>query len=376
MTVISSFAVGGFPILFGDLLVTGSIPEDRKVAVPSLGEVQDFFGNSGWAVSALRQKVNLISNNFAIAWSGSYVGARRAITELRQRSSTTELTYADILHYLDNESELKNHPASFIGLIFVDGRLRMFRWNAEELQSQSLGTVYLSGSGSHVIHEFSSLLGEMKMQSTGEANVPEQAVASALTLGGMLLQSEYRGGDIAPTLLNMFGGGYEIAFFSDGLIQKLAEVTYIIWEADLSQDGISLSHPLLVIKQAYAGDFLLIRSVRIQSVVDSMILQIFDEQGHIIGPLFETDVRVPTKKEIEEVALQSNLLCHCIYVRSGNQPRGIYSRVQQYSPSSEATITFTDAEGQIVMAFRQDTIAEIGQALDRFRSSGGESQYL
>jgi hypothetical protein len=359
MTLISTFSVGGFPILFGDLLITGPISEPRTIAVPALGEVQDFFGESGWTISNLRQKVNLISDYCAIAWAGSYVGAKLAITELRRQSSTLKLTCADILHYLNNESELKKHPTIFIGLIYIDGELRQFHWNAEELQSQSLGTIYVSGSGSQVIHEFSSLLGEA------------ETFSIALTLGGMLLQTEYGGGDIAPTLLNMFGGGYEIAFFSNGIIQKLAEVTYVFWEAALSPDGVSLSHPLLVIKQEYAGDFLLIRSIRIQSSVDSMAFQIMDEQRHVIAPLFNPDAIVPMDR-IEGIALQSPLLCHCIYVKIGNQMGGIYSRIQQYDPSSEPTITFKDAEGQIVFGFTQDIIVEIAKDLERFRTGNGE----
>ena len=44
MTVIAAFSVSNFPVLFGDLLLTGPSVSERRVAVPAQGEVQDFFG--------------------------------------------------------------------------------------------------------------------------------------------------------------------------------------------------------------------------------------------------------------------------------------------------------------------------------------------
>jgi hypothetical protein len=83
-------------------------------------------------------------------------------------------------------------------------------------------------------------------------------------LGGLLLQAEFRGGDAAATLRNMFGGGYEIAFYSNGRMQKLREVTYVVWEALLTAHNVHVSLPQLLVKQTYVDDYLLVRSARVR----------------------------------------------------------------------------------------------------------------
>jgi hypothetical protein len=82
--------------------------------------------------------------------------------------------------------------------------------------------------------------------------------------------------------------------------------------------------------------------------------------------MYETAAR-PSLEELTNVSLQSRLLCHCIFVRCAADSVGIYTRVQQYSPQSEVSITFEDKHGQIIFGFRSDTAVEITQAFQRFR---------
>lgn len=368
VTVIAAFAIGGFPLLFGDLLLTGPT-SGRTVAVPAQGDVQGFFGDSGWSISGLSQKVCLLSDSCAVAWAGSWLGARVAIAELRRRALSGPLSVEDATGYLTSEPDLRRNPAAFVGLTYSAGHLHQFHFGAEELQTRSLGPAYVSGSGAGAIHEFANLLQSMESTATGSPTVGNQAIANALSLGGMLLQSEFRGRDTAATLRSMFGGGYEIAYFSGGRMQKLPEITYVVWEAQIDESNVHVSHPQLLIKQMYSGDHLLIKSARVESSAAAPTPRIVDEQAHAIRPMFEAPpfAALPS---LRSMSLQSRLLCHCILVRRSDMLVGLYTRVQQYSADSELTVTFEDSKGELRFGIRNDTALEIAKSLERFREPG------
>lgn len=146
MTVIAAFEVQDSPLLFGDLLITGPTTGRNKAAVPAQGEVQDFFGESGWSISGLGQKVCLLSDSFAIAWAGSWLGARVAIAELRRRAESGPVSANDAREYLASEPDLKRHPAAFIGLTHFDGRVQKFHFDADEFYSPTLGLTYMDSA--------------------------------------------------------------------------------------------------------------------------------------------------------------------------------------------------------------------------------------
>lgn len=367
MTVIAAFAIGGIPTVFGDLLLTGPVATSGQViAVPALGEVQDFFGNSGWGVSGLTQKVNLLAENCAIAWAGSWIGARVAIAGLKSLAATEPLTLARIEAHLRSEKELERNEASFVGIVHEGDGLRMFHFNAEEHMLDYLGQVFMSGSGSGAIREFDALSTNSDIRSTGAPTETAAAVSKCLMLGGMLLQSELHGADAAATLRNLFGAGYEIAFFSGGRLQKVPEITYLVWDADLADHEVRRSHPLLVVKQQYVGDYLLVRSARITSSPQDPTPRVIEEQRHAISPMYETTNR-PNADELMGVSLESRLICHCIATRRGATMAGIYTAVQYFGPESEMLIRIRDEPGHIVLSFRQDLLEKITGAVERFR---------
>lgn len=363
MTLISAFSIDSCPIVFGDLLVTGPTSGSKSVAVPALGEVQDYFGESGWAVKGLYQKLSVISHNCVIAWAGSFVGAKNAISELKAIADKTELNLEIIFQYLRNDSDLRNHPASFVGIVREKSGTKQFKFNANEFDSKSLGLVYFAGTGSKAMFEFSTVLGSAGIKGTGEPGNVGKAFASALSLGGMLLQSELRGKG-ASTILNMFGGGYEIASFHSGRIQKLGEITYVLWSASLlSDDSIGLSEPQLVIKQKYLGDYLFIRSVRIRSEGNEKVKE---DHRHIISPMFPS-TPVFEVSIVENFPLESHLMCHCIHLNNGDDFAGLYTLVQMTDHTEGFAMTFRDEENRMTVGFKNGLLQRIVQSLNEFR---------
>lgn len=367
MTLIASFGVQGCPIVFGDLLLTGptELGEGKIVSAPASGELQNFFGDSGWSVSGLHQKVNVISDRCAIAWADSFIGGRLAIRELRRRFQRGDVSFAELTAFLENDPDLQSLGTSFIGLYWGDEGLRSFCVRAEQIDTPSFGDVFRSGSGSAAIDDFSELIRGSTLRVTAAINPAQVAASYGLMLGGVLLNEEFRGGETASTIQNMFGGGYEIALFADGKIGKLPATTYIFWEANVGAEGVQFSSPQLVVKQRYSGDFLLICSARIEARDGR--LQMVDEQRHIIRPMFESEA-IPSKQDLAQESFYSPLMCHCVLVREGATARGWYTKVKQSSSQDAAGFMFEDQGHRVIFSFQAGALEELARAVEKFRS--------
>ena len=132
MTAIAAYSVDSCPVVFDDLLISGPSDKPNQVATPAGGDVTNFFGNSGWEIRGLVQKVVILSPDCAFAWSGSYVAAHVAIKELREIAAQEELTPTRINSFLSSHPDLIRHGASFVGWVReADGYFRQF-WHKIE----------------------------------------------------------------------------------------------------------------------------------------------------------------------------------------------------------------------------------------------------
>lgn len=361
MTVIAAFNVQSCPIVFGDLLITAETePVDRVVSVPALGDVRDFFEDSGWTVTGLAQKVVIITQSCVVAWAGSWIAAKLVISQLRDMASDEPLTADGILSFLQQHPDLQQHPIALMGWVREDRGLKPFWYHAEDVfDGGKLGVVSAAGTGAHVLREFAVIAGQSPIAASGQVGAGEMAVSTALLLAGILLRAELHGGDAAPTLRCMFGGGYEIASYLNGEFRKVGDLTFVVWEAQVADGGVKISFPQLLLKQQYLHDVLLLRSARIKE--NSGHLEVFDEQFHAILPMYEISKEI-LAEDLSNVSLQSLILCHCFFVRSGDAV-SIYTRVQQCAPSSELTMTVEDASGKILLGFNNAFLQEIAKEL-------------
>jgi hypothetical protein len=373
MTAIAAYSVDSCPVVFGDLLISGPADRPNDVATPAGGDVTNFFGESGWGIRGLVQKVVIISPDCALAWSGSYVAARVAIKELRDISAQEQLSAARVNSFLAFHPDLIQHNASFVGWVReADGNFRQCWHQANYVCDTSLyGTMSIAGSGTDAIKELVDLSQQGERKETGNVNPAARAIASSLSFASMLLNAELQGGDIAPTLLNMFGGGYEVAAFFNGRFQKIPENTLLVWEARKTSSGMLLSLPRLIVKQYYHQDILAMKSAQLFSS-DSGVATIKEEQLHLIGP--------PDRKASKEhlsicqaIPLDSRLRCHCFCVfDEDNKVEMIYTRIQLETSESN-TVTIEDADGHIVLGFNKEFIEDVAQSLSK-KQSGTSAQ--
>ncbi|SBT03695.1 hypothetical protein PROAA_1090013 [Candidatus Propionivibrio aalborgensis] len=355
MTLIASLAADGHPTLFGDLLLTGPTANTApNVSIPALGNVSNFFGNSGWVVSRLAQKICLVSDRLVVAWSGSWLGASLVLAELRRRDALGLLSYSDIFEYLNGEEELALHPASFIGLISEKDGIRRFHFHAEELDSQSHGKLFYAGTGACIFKDLTESVISSDACAVGPDNPILTALSANLFFGAALLQTEYLQGDAATTIRNMFGGGYEIAHYDYRLrrFEKIAPITYILWTVDCTDGSVHVGLPRLIVAQHYSGEFLLIRSLRFDPSTVSQAPLNVDERRFVIAPMIASE-QMPTVARIADIHIESSTYCHCIAVHVAGKSIGIGTIISQNVSPADQSFRLEFHDGKVKFSTRE-----------------------
>lgn len=357
MTVIAAFRPQGCPTLFGDLLLSGPERLDARVSIPTVGDVRNFYPEgSGWSITGLQQKIVLISDNCAIAWAGSWLGARIAILNLRELVSRQKLTAQILRNFMDNMNEdTIKLGTSFVGLLVSDGQVLYFKRDAEGFNDPSVGTVFVEGTGKTAFKEILATGVLANIQPSGDPTPVDVAASTGLMIAGMLLRNEHASG---ANLLEYFGGGYEVAVHTVNGFKKLGNMTFVMWDAEVTGDSVSIT-PLFIAKQQYVEDVLLLRSAMLRS--ENGIPALVDEQLHVILPIYKTKSEVELPAPVD-VPYQSPLLCHCFLVRSGAQI-AVYTRIQRSGPDSEPAVTFGEVNGELVLGFNHTFIQQVSESL-------------
>ena len=237
---------------------------------------------------------------------------------------------------------------------------------AETINAGFLGRMALDGSGKQAIKELVALTAGTKLNVSGEAGLPDQAIGFGVMMTGALLQAELNGGQNAETLRHMFGGGYELATFAGGRFQKAGEMTFVVWSARVSTQQVWIGLPSLLVKQRYVEDVLLLRSARLETAVDGKS-RVIDEQRHAILPMYELAEKF-RPEALPTISFESRRLCHCFVVELPSG-KAIYSRFQNVGPNSEPTMAFQDELDVLNLGFNQTFIADVARALRRMADS-------
>lgn len=153
-----------------------------------------------------------------------------------------QLTADGVRAFLSTNSDVSRHDTSFVGWVHEESgnRFAQFRHDAEVINTSNLGRMSLQGTGSDAIKELVELWKGLDERATGEVNSAVRAIATGFSMSSMLLRAELHGGDGAPTLRTMFGGGYEVAAHINGAFRKAGNLTFLIWRAQVTAEGVNL----------------------------------------------------------------------------------------------------------------------------------------
>jgi len=311
MTMITAFFPEAYPILIGDVLISGLEIPGKQTHIPTIGSIENVFpGGSGYTVIGLRQKLCILNDSLAIGWAGTQVAAKVIIKQLMKASSEHNFTLDDVMHFWEREADEKSkETVSMIGLIKNGNMINSFGFNYQKLQSDRFGHVILSGTGSHALADSLDRLGPSP-EYFSQINILERAVSTALFTASDMLGLEL----ISPQgLLNYYGGGIELISLVKGKFTKISDITYLFWY--LNEDdarSISFSLPDTALKFTYYGDLMLVRKAEFESRKE--VLQVNCNNVYIIESILQ---RFDTRnvRNIPIPSFNSRWTCHYVVVR-------------------------------------------------------------
>lgn len=370
MTLIATLCIDNYPVLVGDLLLSG--PERANVmAIPTIGDVRDVFPEgSGWSIVGLRQKINIIADNCIIAWAGSECAARTVAVELMNMSAKEPLGLDSIASYfLTLDAGIRDQGVSFVGWVKDPKGIAPFGYDCEGFEHPWLGSVRLAGTGTQALNRLLMNFPKIVTQESRATNALEQAITQSLMTTGLMLQEELAS---RQSLLTFYGGGYEVASLVRGSFQKVGNITYIFWIAKHHHGRLELSLPLCAQKYDYMSDLLLIRAAHFYANEENTKAVTVKESLHVVAPLY----RRPTAEEINSLrppSFQSRFTCHCIVVTTERQPPDIYVRVEYSYTATPASIRIQESQDGLSLAINDRFVRTLAEEIQHRFNKGSPS---
>jgi len=316
MTMTVAFFPESYPILMGDVLLSGLEFPGKQIHIPTIGNINCVFPEgSGFTIVGLCQKLCILNDRLAVGWSGTRVAAQAVIKHLKKASAVRNFTLDDVINFWEYEvDQWGKENVSIIGLIKNGDLINAFGFNYQKFQSERFGHVILSGSGSHAMADAIARLGPSP-EYPSTINTFERAVATALSISTEMLGQEL----ISPQgLLNYFGGGIELISLVKGRFSKIADITYLFWyvnEGD--RHNISFSLPETALKFTYHEDIMLVRKAEFKAEKEVLQLKCDDNRVYIISSIlqpFDTN----NIKNIPIPSFNSKWTCHYVVIRKSD----------------------------------------------------------
>lgn len=367
MTLIATFSIHGLPFALGDLLISGNERSDSTPFVPSVGPVTNVFPlGSGYSIIGLQQKVNILSEDCVIAWSGSVVHARVAIKELRQLANTGQLDRIALDKYIaDHRCDIE-HNIELLGWVRERNQIVSFSYPAiEASRAGPFGHLRASGSGTSRFHSLLSNLPATPSR-VGETTKPsDRAFASVAYAMCCLIEQELI---TQGTLTEYFGGWWELVFHDGKKFAKLSDVTFVFWEVESNASVLQLKFPKHVVKQDYVGDVLRMHLARQN-----------DDHSYSHECYFATSIDSKTSDEEKRKlqnkplsSMNSNWICHCISCRIGDK---IYSfvRIEKIDNGSHPSVLFYNESDRLTAVVRHEFTQAALSALEQEMHRHGET---
>ena len=344
MTLIAGFMNDECPIIMGDILISNSTESDKELVFPTVGKVSAKHLSKGqYRPSKLRQKVNLLSPQLAIAWSGRRIYAQSFMRELIKaglHKNPSREAMHDIYNDICSQGE-----ESIIGIYRNGKEICLFGFNALTMEApdqfswfQAAGTGYLG---------LLKLISDMDATVTsGVPNKLDKGIATAVHIITALLSAEIM---TAIPLQDLYGAGYEILHPLGSRLAKFTGLSYIFWHAEEKEPGNwrLQPFPFLVNNYSYQDDILVIRSVRISSHVNANSCKIDSDELHVVTPLYR-DTDYSEIVGYSPTSLNSQYSCNIFLWKNHHDSMGAFSTYGRYanqSPPLRWTNEFNRNEG-------------------------------
>lgn len=360
MTLIAAVGLDTYPVVFGDLLISGAEQPSAGANVALVGRATNVFpSGSAEPALGLDQKVVLLGDHCVIAWAGNVEFARALITELRAFAANAPLSLPVIETCLSELDPIARDQVTFIGWVKDGEVFHQFWYRAAIAESAMFGQVRAGGSGAM---DFVTLAAQI---SGGTWNAPgrsltglERAISSMLSATSLLLQAELSG---QSNLLHYFGGGYEIATFIGDKFAKLGDIAFVFWMAHVTDGQVGLSGPWFVLKQDYAGESLLLHMLLMRPGEIITDPPIVEEHRNVIPPFGDT-VDATHATGISWPGMEATFTCHVVLV---HLPKSIavFNRIDYSESRAPKSIRFSLEASHISFEINPQFAEELTQSI-------------
>lgn len=183
-----------------------------------------------------------------------------------------------------------------------------------EINTDSIGTVKIIGSGSEFLVD---IIKNFSFPSFPNNYNPQfNAISSGLSLTGMSLCKEI--GDY-ESLLNYYGGGYELVSIFGNKFRKVNNYLLIIWHVASDEDK-NYFYPAQICKYLYFNDVLLIRVFRHIDWTRDMQKKEFKESRYYVNPIYR-DVSREEERTFVVPPLNSTVTLNCVLTQNSQEKK-------------------------------------------------------
>lgn len=224
--------------LVSDLLLSSDLDQPRgSIELPMLRGISEAFERDrpGKSLVQLVQKMVLINPKLCFAGAGLAFELKELVEDLRIRFSQLSTTPEEIQSFLDNQ-DFKNFSSSIVLLLLCENQHAYF-FKGEWLETREAHgwTCVVTGSGARGYLEY--ILQERRWgwnyETEGNKNY-EPIVEATLCC---VVDSMARELMSQKTLLNYWGGGFEVLSINEDGYYKLNNIVYVIVLYEIDSNG-------------------------------------------------------------------------------------------------------------------------------------------
>ncbi|MEP0798510.1 hypothetical protein, partial [Funiculus sociatus] len=272
MTLVVALMINNLPVILGDVLLSGH-ELDRSISIPTIDDIYEIFPEgSGWSITNLKQKVNIINDNLIIGWAGSYVAARVIISELKTRSTTQSFTKNSLEDFFmevngDINTWIAKEEVSFIGWIKDLEVFHPFSYSfngalIHEVESPKYGKIKICGSGTDDMKELLEKVSRPYSKKSSNLTDFDNVIIESLTFCGWFFADEM---STSRSLRQYYGGAYEIATYveEENKFKKIDDITYLTWVVQDINTEPKINLVTKVFKILYLNDILFVYAIEL-----------------------------------------------------------------------------------------------------------------
>lgn len=230
-------------IIVGDILITSSDEKIESVELPTILKKAEFRPDLNLDVNVinLKQKIYIINDRFAVALAGSVYEMRLFLGDIKNHFKYKETSADEIISFINNYDAGVISKIS-VGMVYYDGE-RFFNaqvgtdWKGST--NFIFGHLSAAGTGAQWFIDELSLSLEME-GNLQQFNISSQQLNLAQLKARVSIQNLiflFKEKFYGSTVIDSWGGGFEIICFENGVFKKINDVLYLVINCSFDKDG-------------------------------------------------------------------------------------------------------------------------------------------